>query len=172
MVHKNISFVSAEDHLFAEFINVIRPSYTPPSRYILSHRIMDAEAARVQKEDIDTLKSQKLSTLLIDGWEDKLRRSLYGTVAANIAQHPTILGLNDLTGYRGSADKLLEVAKEAMNNMELPPRNVIAVTTDNPTTMQAFRRKLQTEYPWVIVRALPYCHITCTLMSSSCYGTM
>jgi len=100
---------------------------------------MDAEAARVQKEDIDTLKSQKLSTLLIDGWEDKLRRSLYGTVVANIAQHPTILGLNDLTGYRGSADKLLEVAKEAINNMELPPQNIIAVTTDNPTTMQAFR---------------------------------
>jgi hypothetical protein len=50
------------------------------------------------------------------------------------------LGLNDLTGHRGSADKLIEVAKDAIVNAELPPRNIIAATTDNPTTMQAFRR--------------------------------
>jgi hypothetical protein len=34
---------------------------------------MDSEAARVQMEEIDRVKQRKRLTLLIDGWEDKLK---------------------------------------------------------------------------------------------------
>jgi hypothetical protein len=114
---------------------------------------MDAEAARVQIEEIDRLKKGKRLTLLFDGWEDKLRRSLYGTVTAQVGEYPTVLSLDDLTGHRGSANKYLETAKKAMKNMEIEDgRNIIALTTDNPTVMQSFRGKFKSDYHWVLVR--------------------
>ena len=116
---------------------------------------MDAEAARVQIKEIDRVKKTKHLTVLFDGWEDKLRRSLYGTVAAKIGEYPTVLSLDELTGHRGSAEKYLETAKKAMKNMEIEDgRNIIALMTDNPTVMQVFGRKFQNIYYWVLVSYL------------------
>lgn len=73
LVHANVAFRSAEDPFLLEFLDHIRPSYNPPSRYVLSHTVMDAESARAHTEDITRLKSWKRLTMLFDGWEDKLR---------------------------------------------------------------------------------------------------
>ncbi|KAJ7586164.1 hypothetical protein C8J56DRAFT_788039, partial [Mycena floridula] len=43
IVHTNIPFTSAENPYFHQFINELQPSYFPPSRYVLSHTIMDSE---------------------------------------------------------------------------------------------------------------------------------
>jgi hypothetical protein len=52
---------------------------------------MDSEYAQVQTKEIGRLKQRQWLTLLkFDGWEDKLHRSLYGTVAAEIGQYPTV----------------------------------------------------------------------------------
>ncbi len=116
---------------------------------------MDAEAARVQIKEIDRVKKTKHLTVLFDGWEDKLRRSLYGTVAAKVGEYPTVLSLDELTGHCGSAEKYLETAKKAMKNMEIEDGwNIIALTMDNPTVMQAFRWKFQNIYYWVLVSYL------------------
>jgi hypothetical protein len=66
---------------------------------------MDAEAARAQVEDMTRLKARKCLTLLFDGWEDKLQRSLYGTVAAEHGEPPSVLSLDELTGSRGTAEQ-------------------------------------------------------------------
>ena len=100
---------------------------------------MDSEAARVQLEDIGRVKQRKRLTLLIDGWEDRLKRNLYGCVASEVNQYPIVLSLTDLTGHRGSADALYETSCKALRSMEIEDgRNFIAATTDNPTVMQAF----------------------------------
>lgn len=152
-----MSFRSAEDPFLHEWLDVIRPSYTTPSRYVLSHTIMDAEAARIQIEDIARLKATKRLTLLFDGWNDKLRRSLYGSVASQLGEPPIVLSLDNLTGHRGSADKYLETAKGALKKMDLEDGlNFIALTTDDPTVMQSFRRKFQEEFYWVLVSV---CHM-------------
>ena len=106
IVHANIAFAAAENWYFCDFL---RPSYLAPSRYVLSHTIMDGEAARVQIEEVDRIKQRKRLMLLIDGWEDKLKRSLYGIVASEVNQYPVVLSLQDLTGHRGSAEKLIEI---------------------------------------------------------------
>ena len=114
---------------------------------------MDSEAARVQIEEIGRIKERKRLTLLIDGWEDRLKRSLYGSVASEVNQYPVVLSLEDMTGHRGSADKLLEASQKALKTMEIEDgQNIIALTTDNPTVMQAFRRKFQDKYFRVLVR--------------------
>ncbi|KAG2336964.1 hypothetical protein BDR05DRAFT_978652 [Suillus weaverae] len=85
------------------------------------------------QQKIDRLKARRLLTLLLDGWEDKLRQSLYGSLAAEVKQHPIILALEDMTG-------------KAMKAMEIgDARKIIAVTTDNPT--------FQNKYYWVLTVA-------------------
>ena len=91
-------------------------------------------------------------TLLFDGWEDRLRRSLYGTVAAERGEPPSVLSLDELTGSRGTAEKYLETTKAALKKMDLDDgRNFVALTTNNPTVMQAYRRLMRNAFFWIIV---------------------
>lgn len=98
------------------------------------------------------MKDRKRLTLLIDGWEDILKRSLYGSVAAQVGQYPSVLSLTDMTAQRASAENVFNAAKDALTVMGLGDgRNFIAATTDNPTVMQSFRRKFKAEFFWVLV---------------------
>jgi hypothetical protein len=67
IVHSNSPFSVSENPYFIEFMDYVRPSYVPPSQYVLSHTIMDAKFARIQVEDIGRLKQRKHLTLLFDG---------------------------------------------------------------------------------------------------------
>ncbi|KAG2352010.1 hypothetical protein BDR07DRAFT_1344780 [Suillus spraguei] len=62
-IHANIPFYAGGDFYLRQFLNEIRPSYTAPSRYVLSHNLLDSEAAIVKLEEIDRLKSRRLLTL-------------------------------------------------------------------------------------------------------------
>ena len=132
--------------------------YIPASPYVLSHCILDKEHARVHLEDVEYLQSRKFLTYLFDGWEDSLRRSLYGSVAAEVKQFPIILSLDNMTGKRGNVPTLVEMMEKATNSMDIGDmRNFVAVTTDNPTTMQAYRCKLQEKYWWLLVNCFEVC---------------
>lgn len=113
---------------------------------------MDAELARVQLEEISRLSERSRLTFLLDGWEDKLKRSLYGALVAEVNQYPVVLSLSDMTGKRGSADALLKVAEDALDGMDIKGgSNLVAVTTDNPSVMRSFRKKFQMRFYWVLV---------------------
>ena len=116
---------------------------------------MDAEATRAQVEDTTQLKACKRLTLLFGGWEDKLRCSLYGTVAAELGEPPCVLSLDELTGSQGTAEKYLETMKGALKKMDLDDgKNFVALTTDNPTVMQAYRRLMKNAYYWILVSSI------------------
>ena len=103
-------------------------------------------------EEITRLKDRRRLTFLIDRLEDKLKQSLYGSLAAEINKYLVVLSLEDMTGRRGSAIGLMEAAEQALKTMEVENgENFIAVTTDNPTVMQAFQRKFKEKFYWVLV---------------------
>ncbi|KAJ7506402.1 hypothetical protein B0H11DRAFT_1903779 [Mycena galericulata] len=120
IIHGNISFVSVDDPYLDEFLHDLRPSYDAPGRFALTHNLLDAEAADVFLREADCLKSSKLLTMLEDGWEDRVKRSIYGNVAAGIDAFPIIMSLNDMTGERGNAPKCLDIALEALQLMGDP----------------------------------------------------
>ncbi|KAF9237795.1 hypothetical protein BU15DRAFT_88612 [Melanogaster broomeanus] len=131
----------------------------------IANSLLLSEAVRIQQEEINRLKGRKKLTLLLDSWEDLLKRSLYGSVAVEVNQHPVVLSLDDMTGNRGNADNLVSVTQKAMNKMEIGDgKNIIAVTTDNPTVMQAYQRKLQVLYPWILVTLACFLHSLNTLI--------
>ncbi|KAI0082441.1 hypothetical protein K474DRAFT_1694307 [Panus rudis PR-1116 ss-1] len=129
-------------------------TYDPPSRFILSTTVMDTEYARVEILELARLNKRQLMTFLIDGWEDALRRSLYGSVAAGIGEFPQMLDLADMTGKRGTADNLFDVALQALRRAEFKEsekHRLASLVTDDPTVMQSFRRKFQATHWWVLV---------------------
>ena len=174
IIHANASFRTSGNWYFVDFVREIRPSYIPASPYVLSHRLLDAENVRVQMEEIKRLENRPFLTLLFDGWEDLLKRSLYGSIAAEVKQHPIVLSLDDLTGQRGNVPTLLETTRRATSAMNVGDmKKFIAVTTDNPTSMQAYRRELQKLYPWLLVssRTDDYVAFAHYLMPVSVYSS-
>ncbi|KAJ7906652.1 ribonuclease H-like domain-containing protein, partial [Mycena leptocephala] len=130
--------------------------------------LLDAEAADVFLREVDRLQNSKLLTLLEDGWEDMLKRSIYGVVAAGIDSFPIIMSLDDLTGERGNAAKCLDIAVNSLQLMGVPDaRNFIGLTTDNPSTMKAFRRDFQKKFFWVLTFAC-FLHSLNTLVGDIC----
>ncbi|KAH7920574.1 hypothetical protein BV22DRAFT_1107611 [Leucogyrophana mollusca] len=126
------------------------------------------EVARVQIEEIARLKPRKRLTMLMDGWEDRLKRSLYGMMVTEVKQSPVVLALQDMTGHRGTASNLVEASQMALKTMEIEDgKNLIALTTDNPTVMQAFRRKFQEKFFWVLTFAC-FLHQLNTMIGDIC----
>ena len=74
--------------------------------FTLVQNLLPAEAARVGIEDLQRVKSLNLLTIMVDGWEDALKRSIYATVAAKLDTRPIILGLDDMSGERASVDNI------------------------------------------------------------------
>ena len=114
-------------------------------------RFLNAELMRIYDEDLKRLGDQKNLTYLVDGWEDQQRQSIYGSMIAEVSQFPVVLGLEELTGKRATADQLVELSNHALLKKEVQPESLLAVCTDNPTTMRAFRRKWSNIYPWLLV---------------------
>lgn len=102
----------------------------------------------------EKLKTQSGLTIMTDGWDDRRHRSLYGTLAAERGEYPTILSLDDLTGKRGDADTIVGVVESSMKKMMVEPEQVAAIVTDDPKVMRAVRRKLKEKWPWIIVRRI------------------
>ncbi|KAJ7755888.1 ribonuclease H-like domain-containing protein, partial [Mycena metata] len=126
------------------------------------------EAANVFLRETEHLQEACLLTLLEDGWEDHLKHSIYGLVTAGIDIFPIIMSLNDLTGEHRNADKCLNIAVKSLELMGVPSaKHFIALTTDNPTTMQSFRRKFQLRFFWVLTFAC-FLHSLNTLIGEIC----
>lgn len=107
--------------------------------------------------EMKRLESRRELTLLLDGWEDASRRSLYGTLACERDTTPVMMGLQDMSGERGDARALVRVVKKAMADMGVQAQQCIAAVSDDPNTMRKYRRLLQEEYPWIIVSILTTC---------------
>ncbi|KAF9455220.1 hypothetical protein BDZ94DRAFT_1205972 [Collybia nuda] len=153
-VHGNVPLSASENPYFLKWTHSLRPSYSPATRYVLTERYLPAEEQRAISEDMERLVGRTNLTYLMDGWDDAMRRSVYGCMVAEVGEYPVVLGLHELTGMRGTADTLVEVSNQALARKDIHISAIIAVCTDNPTTMQSFRRKWTLEHPKILVCGL------------------
>jgi hypothetical protein len=139
LVHSNTSFRSSDNYFLHSFLNTIHPSYDLPSASVCSHTLLDAEALHIYVEELKHVKASKYQTMLYDRWEDKQRRSIYECVTVEPNTSPVILGLDDMTGTRGTADGYLKLTRKYLKWMDITDgQNIIVLTTNNPTVRQAF----------------------------------
>src|SRR4051812_315827 len=103
----NVLFSASKNWYFQDFLHDLQPLYMA-THYVISHSIIDSKAARVRLEELECLKNWSKFTYLIDGWEDILKQSLYGSVAAEVGQYLTILALDDMTGNHATAEGIVD----------------------------------------------------------------
>lgn len=140
--------------------------YKVPSRFVLSGTVLSAECARVDLLEMERLQNRQSMTLLVDGWEDIAKRSLYGAVLTETGKHPVVLGLTDLTGKRATAEAVVDVCNTSLKKMCVDPKQLAALCTDNPTVMIKARRDYEIQFPWIIVSTILFSdtiHIAYTL---------
>ncbi|KAI0637583.1 ribonuclease H-like domain-containing protein, partial [Trametes polyzona] len=119
-------------------------------------KYLPREEARIVAEDMKRLESKTMLTMMTDGWEDELHRALYGTLLAELGSRLVVLSLEDISGERATAVKLLEVVELALKKKGTTIKQLICLVTDNPTTMRAFRHLFEAKYLWVLTT---YCSL-------------
>lgn len=153
LVHTGSAFRHADNPFLNDFANTLRPLYRVPSAYVMTSTLLPAEDARIILHEQRRLQEHKSDyfTLLVDGWEDSARRSLYGTLAARRTETPVVLNLEDMTGKRADGPAIVDVLENGMKVMGLDPHQVVAVVSDDPTLMRLVRRLMIQRYIWMIV---------------------
>jgi hypothetical protein len=155
LIHANVPFQFEENPYFIEFVHELRPLYLLATRWKLSHSLLDSEAAHVKLEDTNRLKKFLCGTLLVDGWEDKLKHSLYGYVLARVKEYPVVLSLESFMRKCVTAERIFQGEIDAFSSMAISNDDIkkllIAITTDNPTTMVAAQGKYVNRFPWILI---------------------
>lgn len=152
-VHARIPLAAADSPFFHELFRRIRPSYSPPSQFTLSEELLASEYAEVLKKEMGYLEAGWMFTFLLDGWEDRLRRSQYASIAQRRGEPGVLLHMENMTGKRVDGEELRDFANRSLEFMNMTSRQLIAVCTDNPRVMQKFRRIWGEKYFWLIVSA-------------------
>ena len=114
-------------------------------------RLLPAEEACAFAEDVQWLEGWNNLTYLMNGWDDSQQHSIYSCMIAEVSEFPVVLALEELTGIWGTADNLVDVANKAIAKKSIDPKAIVAVCTDNPTTMLAFHQKWTNQHSWILV---------------------
>jgi len=101
-------------------------------------QLLPAEEAYTFAEDVQQLEGQNNLTYLMDGWDDSQQCSIYSCMITKVSEFDRVIGLEELTGFWGTADNLVDVTNKAIAKKSIDPKAIIAVFTDNPTMMLAF----------------------------------
>ncbi|KAF9001179.1 hypothetical protein BDQ17DRAFT_1391105 [Cyathus striatus] len=115
-------------------------------------KYLPAEEGYAYQEDLKQLENKENLTYLMGGWEDSSQCSVYGCLLAEVGEFSFMIGLKELTGVQATADNLLAVANEALERRSVNAKAIVAVCTNNPTTMQAFCCKwtVDRNFTWIL----------------------
>jgi len=163
LVYGNIALNVGANSFMQDWVKTLRSTYKIPLKDALTRTMLPAEAARVQLFQRKLLAEKNFLTLMTDGWDDAMHRSLYGTLTAERGNFPTVLSLEDITGKRGSAATIEEVLDNGLEKMGVDPKQLIGLVTDDPSVMGSVRNSFVRKYPWIIVSLNP---LRCYLSAS------
>lgn len=149
-VHSHIPFNAANNPFFQEIFHRICPSYSPPSRFILGKELLASEHAEVTAQEMQYLEAHKMFTFILDGWDDLHRQSQYVALAQKCQEPGVLLHMEEMTGKHVDGKELCNFADQSLANMNMIPKQLIAVCTNNPCIMQKFCRLWANQFKWII----------------------
>eukprot|EP01138_Halocafeteria_seosinensis_P001898 gb/GECG01001944.1/.p1 GENE.gb/GECG01001944.1/~~gb/GECG01001944.1/.p1 ORF type:complete len:673 (+),score=78.62 gb/GECG01001944.1/:1-2019(+) len=151
-LEENIPFHKVERPAFRNLMASGCPGYTVPTRYCLCTTIVNQEYGRIQKEIRDEIDKDITGfTLLMDGWSDRLRRSLYGFVLSRPGKAPLVLRLGDHSKVSSTAEYLMKTTEEVLQSYTEDISKICALVTDSPSVNKKLRRDMKAKYPALVV---------------------
>ncbi|KAN0069280.1 hypothetical protein V8E54_012295 [Elaphomyces granulatus] len=99
-------------------------------------------------EMLDQLHASNDLTILLDGWTDVSGHSIY----AYMGQTQEGIFVLDICQFkqRPSVDNIKSQLFDILNKLNLPTKQILAVTTDTPQVMEKLRRDISSEHPNIL----------------------
>ncbi|KAF7247088.1 Zinc finger BED domain-containing protein 4 [Varanus komodoensis] len=136
-----------ENQYWKEHYKLIRPSYKLPSRYRLSHSLLDREYNRVQTMAVQRISQTEALTLISTGWTNIQGKSLLSIMFA--MPEPVFLKAIPTTSSHHTTECIANLLTEEIESAG--PQRVQALVTDNASSMKTAWQILKGKYPHLII---------------------
>ncbi|XP_058180780.1 uncharacterized protein LOC131299188 [Rhododendron vialii] len=124
------------------------PGYIPPGYNLLRTRLLQRERANIERL-LDPIKGtwkEKGLTIASDGWSDSQRRSLINFMAVT-GDAPMFLKAVNCEGEIKDKHFIASLMKEVV--IEVGPKNVVQIVTDNTANCKAAGQIIEAQYPHI-----------------------
>lgn len=123
--------------------------YRPPSRSRISGTVLKSEydSCRNALQEIvdESLEKGNCFTLVMDGWSNIRRRSIYGMLLCNPHVYPVVNDICDASSRPSTGSELLSLVRDSLNKWMTQYHGIDAVVTDNASNMRLMKEYLEEE---------------------------
>ncbi|CAG8854860.1 44269_t:CDS:2, partial [Gigaspora margarita] len=143
-----ISFSIIENPFFIDLLYNLCPNYQPPSREVLSGRLLDQEYSRVTiKREVILNESENL-TIALDGWTSPSGNSIYNFIILTPTHNKFLYSLKDFSMDSHTAEFLAEKIDTVLN--EIGNDKFAAIVTDNASNVKLAWQIIHKKYPKIL----------------------
>nr|XP_047137782.1 uncharacterized protein LOC124814290 [Hydra vulgaris] len=141
-------FRMSENSFWANFFKKIRPGWSPPNRYALSHNLLDTVYNQVNKFIQDLISQSETFVLMTDGWSCISNDSHIQIMLAT----PTPIYIRSIHPKENSHtgqyifNQIVEIIED--KNIISNKRKIKAFCTDNAANMVADWKLIENKYDW------------------------
>ncbi|CAG8764603.1 12894_t:CDS:2, partial [Ambispora leptoticha] len=126
IIYGNLLFKIVENPYFLDFLNELAPNYNPPSTRILHTEVFNSLFSSYLSKKFKMFKSLADITIVLDGWQDISKNSIYGFMALKEEQEH-VLDIVNLSANRHMATFLKEQLEKMRNDFKNEYPNIIPV---------------------------------------------
>ncbi|EXX75695.1 hypothetical protein RirG_039620 [Rhizophagus irregularis DAOM 197198w] len=134
----NISFSIIENPWFIDLIKTLQPGYDFLSKQVLSGTLLESETSHVNICIMNKLSADNNFTIVMDGWTDPHRNSLWAFMLMTGSRKEYLLSLEDLSNICHTGEHLSNVIEEVINKMGA--KKFVAIVSDNGSNVAAALR--------------------------------
>ncbi|GES85533.1 ribonuclease H-like domain-containing protein [Rhizophagus clarus] len=133
-----------ENPFFVEFLKTLCPGYTPPSKDLLSGKLLSQETAVVNARVIKELKNAADLTLSCDGWTNSANESIWNFLIHTSNHREYLWCLKDLSNTSHTGKFLAEIIEEIID--KFGPAKFSAIVTDSGANIRNARQIITEKY--------------------------
>ncbi|KAJ9528045.1 hypothetical protein QJQ45_005680 [Haematococcus lacustris] len=149
LLHDGMPLTIVESGAFLEFVRALKPDWTPPSRYLLSHRMMLDVYQGVITAVVERVETQPFVAMSVDDWSKDMGSAHCLAWCAAWWGQAYLVDCINTEANSVTAAYLLSKFEETMTKHNLEGK-VCALVTDTPSTHKALWRLVEEKYPKVL----------------------
>ncbi|KAL1268259.1 hypothetical protein QQF64_033622 [Cirrhinus molitorella] len=140
-----LPFTLTANVYWKRFLNVLRPTYTPPTRHDLSTHLLDGEFNRMQAKVKQTIDKADCISVISDGWSNVREQGIINYIVTT--PQTVFYKSKETKDNRHTGSYIADELKAVIN--DLGPEKVFALVTDNAANMNVAWAHVEETYPHI-----------------------
>ncbi|KAJ3639992.1 hypothetical protein Zmor_003318 [Zophobas morio] len=132
-----------ENKYWQKAFKALRPSFTLPSRFVLSSRLLDNEYLKIKESVTLELASASYLSVQLDGWSNVRCEPIINVVLTT--PRPIVYKIIDTQEKKHTAEYMADIIQEVFS--EIGVDRIVSVITDNAKNMEKARNIVLEKYP-------------------------